>query len=283
VLVVSAKDGAVSRNPPMNAPEKKLLPDVQSTLDPRNIAISRVGVKSLRYPMVIAGPSGPVPTVASIDMFVALPGNRKGTHMSRFIEVLQQNPEPLSSASLPRLLAHMLVTLEADEGSVDVRFPYFINKSAPVSGVQSLMDYEVVLGGTIQAGVTRIRQRVVVPVTSLCPCSKKVADYGAHNQRAHVTIELELAEAMSIEAQVRIAEDAASCELWSVLKRADEKYITERAYDNPKFVEDTVRDVAMVLQRDARVLAYRVESENFESIHNHSAYALIERDKRAAR
>jgi GTP cyclohydrolase I len=145
------------------------------------------------------------------------------------------------------------------------------------------MDYEVVLSGSMRAGVARIHQKVVVPVTSLCPCSKKVADYGAHNQRAHVTIDLELADAMSIEAQVRIAEDAASCELWSVLKRADEKYVTERAYDNPKFVEDTVRDVALVLQRDPRVLAYRVESENFESIHNHSAYALIERDKRVAR
>jgi len=267
----------------MNAPEKKLLPDVQSTLDPRNIAISRVGVKSLRYPVVIASTTGPVATVASIDMFVALPGDRKGTHMSRFIEVLQNSTEPLSPATLPRLLAHMLVTLEAEEGSVEIRFPYFINKSAPVSGVQGLMDYEVTLAGTLQDGVARVRQKVVVPVTSLCPCSKKVADYGAHNQRAHVTIDLELGDAMSIEAQVRIAEDAASCELWSVLKRADEKYVTERAYDNPKFVEDTVRDVAMVLQRDPRVLAYRVESENFESIHNHSAFALIERDKRVAR
>ena len=174
----------------MNAPEKKLLPDVQSTLDPRNIAISRVGVKSLRYPVTIAAPAGPVQTVAAIDMFVALPGDRKGTHMSRFIEVLQQSPEPLSTATLPALLARMLVTLEAEEGSVEIRFPYFINKAAPVSGVQGLMDYEVVLAATIQEGVTRIRQRVVVPVTSLCPCSKKVADYGAHNQRAHVTIDL---------------------------------------------------------------------------------------------
>jgi GTP cyclohydrolase I len=281
---VGARLGTLRRkHPEMNAPEKKLLPDVQSTLDPRNIAISRVGVKSLRYPVLVGSPAGPVPTVATLDMFVALPGDRKGTHMSRFIEVLQQNAEPLSAASLPRLLAHMLVTLEADEGSVEIRFPYFINKSAPVSGVQSLMDYEVVLGGSMQAGVARIHQKVVVPVTSLCPCSKKVAEYGAHNQRAHVTIDLELAEAMEIEAQVRIAEDAASCELWSVLKRSDEKYVTERAYDNPKFVEDTVRDIAMVLQRDPRVLAYRVESENFESIHNHSAFALIERDKRVVR
>ena len=273
----------MSWDSPMNAPEKKLLPDVQSTLDPRNIAISRVGVKSLRYPVAIATPAGAVQTVATIDMYVALPGDRKGTHMSRFIEVLQQDAQALSTATLPALLARMLVTLEADEGSVQIRFPYFINKAAPVSGVQGLMDYEVVLAGSIHSGVSRVHQRVVVPVTSLCPCSKKVADYGAHNQRAHVTIDLELAEAMTIESQVRIAEEAASCELWSVLKRADEKYVTERAYDNPKFVEDTVRDVAMVLQRDPRVLAYRVESENFEAIHNHSAYALIEHDKRITR
>jgi len=221
-----------------------------------------------------------VATVASIDMYVALPGERKGTHMSRFVEVLQEHREPLSPASLPRLLTRMLAHLGAQEGSVDIRFPYFITKAAPVSGAQSLMDYEVVLSGAIRAGKVRVGQKVVVPVTSLCPCSKKVSDYGAHNQRCHITIDLELAEAMSIESQVRIAEDAASCELWAVLKRPDEKYVTERAYDNPKFVEDTVRDIALVLHQDPRVLAYRVESENFESIHNHSAYALIERDKR---
>jgi GTP cyclohydrolase I len=151
-----------------------------------------------------------------------------------------------------------------------------------VSGVQSLMDYEVTLSGVLEAGQARVRQKVVVPVTSLCPCSKKVSSYGAHNQRSHVTIEIETDQPYTIEAQVRIAEEAASSEVWAVLKRPDEKHVTERAYDNPKFVEDTVRDVAAVLEADARVLAYRVETENFESIHNHSAYARIERDKRAA-
>ncbi len=266
----------------MNAPEPKLLPDVQSDLDPRDIAIARVGVKGLRHPVTVATAGGPVASVASIDMFVTLPGDRKGTHMSRFIELLDDGA-PLSGAALRNLLARMLRQLEARAGSIDIRFAYFIRKSAPVSGVQSLMDYEVALSGSIDGDATRIRQKVVVPVTSLCPCSKKVSAYGAHNQRAHITIELELAGEMRIEEQVRIAEDAASCELWAVLKRADEKYVTERAYDNPKFVEDAVRDVALVLQRDPRVVAYRVESENFESIHNHSAYALIERDKRAGR
>jgi GTP cyclohydrolase I len=267
----------------VNAPEQVLLPDVQSSVDSRNIAISRVGVKSLRYPVVISSGAGPVSTVASVDMYVALPGERKGTHMSRFVEVLQEHREPLSGPSLERLLTKMLRHLGAHEGAIELRFPYFINKAAPVSGVESLMDYDVALSGMIRAGQVRIWQKVVVPVTSLCPCSKKVADYGAHNQRSHVTIELELVEAITIESQVRIAEDAASCELWSVLKRPDEKVVTERAYDNPKFVEDTVRDIALVLQRDPRVAAYRVESENFESIHNHSAYALIESDKRLER
>ena len=266
----------------MNAPEP-VLPDVQSSVDARNISISRVGIKDLRYPLVIAGVTGPVQSVVSIDMYVALPGERKGTHMSRFIEVLQKQREPISLASLQQLLTRMVHHLNAHEGSVELRFPYFINKTAPVSGVQSLMDYEVTLIGAVKAGQTQTRQKVVVPVTSLCPCSKKVSSYGAHNQRSHVSIEIETKEPITIESQVRIAEDAASCELWAVLKRPDEKYVTERAYDNPKFVEDTVRDIAVVLERNASVLAYRVESENFESIHNHSAYALIERDKRQPR
>jgi GTP cyclohydrolase I len=163
-----------------------------------------------------------------------------------------------------------------------LRLPYFVLKTAPVSGVESLMDYQLSLAIERTANTTLYRQKVVVPVTSLCPCSKKVADYGAHNQRAHITLTLDLAEPMSVEQQIRVAEDAASCEVWGLLKRADEKYVTERAYDNPKFVEDVVRDVAVALDADARVSRYVVEAENFESIHNHSAYALIERDKASA-
>jgi GTP cyclohydrolase I len=266
----------------MNAFEP-VLPDVQSAIDARDIAIARVGIKGLRFPLLIEGADGAVPTVASVDMYVALPGERKGTHMSRFIEVLQAHPEPIGPGSLTQLLHRMVRHLDAHEGSIELRFPYFINKAAPISGVKSLMDYEVTLTGIVQHGSALVRQKVVVPVTSLCPCSKKVSNYGAHNQRSHVTIEIESVEPIPLEAQVRVAEDAASCELWAVLKRPDEKYVTERAYDNPKFVEDTVRDVAVVLENDARVLAYRVESENFESIHNHSAYARLERDKRHPR
>ena len=264
----------------MNAPDTSLLPDVQSSEDARNTVINSVGIKSLRYPVTIASGTNVTPTVANLDMYVSLPGDRKGTHMSRFIEVLRSHTGAIGADTLPLLLDEMVRHLDSDEGSIEMRFPYFVNKSAPVTGVEGLLDYDVTLSGTWRDGKAQVRQKVVVPVTSLCPCSKKVSNYGAHNQRSHVTIELFLSEPITLDEQIRIAEDGASCALWSVLKRPDEKYVTERAYDNPKFVEDTVRDIAGVLNRDSRVVAFRVESENFESIHNHSAYALIERDKR---
>jgi GTP cyclohydrolase I len=229
--------------------------------------------------MTVASARGPQPTVASVDMYVALPAEQKGTHMSRFIDVLQSHRDPLSRASAHGLLERMLRKLDARDGYVELRLPYFVSKSAPVSGVESLMDYRLTLAVERRGAASRYTQKVVVPVTSLCPCSKKVADYGAHNQRAHLTLTLSLADEMHVEEQIRIAEDAASCEVWGLLKRTDEKYVTERAYDNPKFVEDVVRDVAAVLDADTRVTAYVIEAENFESIHNHSAYALIERDK----
>jgi GTP cyclohydrolase I len=267
----------------MNAPDDLLLPDIQSAEDLRDVAIQRVGVRSMSYPVMIAAAGGVQPSVASIDMTVGLPAEQKGTHMSRFIEVLQQHRQPLSGGSLRTLVRAMLQRLEATSGGVEIRFPFFISKTAPVSGVESLMDYQVTLSAAVRDRDLKLTQKVVVPVTSLCPCSKQISDYGAHNQRSTITIEAELAGEMALEEQVRIAEEAASCELWTLLKRPDEKYVTERAYDNPKFVEDLVRDVALVLNRDPRVLAYRVEAENFESIHNHSAYALIEHDKRRRR
>ncbi len=266
----------------MNAPDTMYLPDIQSAADARNLAIQRVGVKSLAQPMMVATARGPQPTVASVDMYVALPAAQKGTHMSRFIDVLQSHRDALSRASVHALLERMLQRLDAHDGFIELRLPYFVLKTAPVSGVESLMDYQLTLAIERRAETTRYWQKVVVPVTSLCPCSKKVADYGAHNQRAHLTLTLTLADEMRIEDQIRIAEDAASCEVWGLLKRTDEKYVTERAYDNPKFVEDVVRDVATALDADERVRAFVVEAENFESIHNHSAYALIERDKAAA-
>lgn len=264
----------------MNAPDDLFLPDVQSGVDRRELAIQRVGVKSLTHPVLVASVRGPQPSVASIDMYVGLPAEQKGTHMSRFVDVLQGHAEPLSMTSLRTLLDKMLARLEARAGHIEMRMPFFVMKTAPVSGVESLMDYQLTFTINTDGATTRVEQKVVVPVTSLCPCSKKVADYGAHNQRAHITITAELAGELAVEDQIRIAEDASSCEIWGLLKRPDEKYVTERAYNNPKFVEDVVRDVALALNRANRIVAYTVEAENFESIHNHSAYALIKHDKR---
>ena len=254
--------------------------DVQSTPDTRHIAIDRVGIKAIRHPVKVADKDGGVQhTVAVFNMYVDLPHNFKGTHMSRFVEILNSHEREISVESFESILWAMVKKLESESGHIEMTFPYFINKSAPVSGVRSLLDYEVTFIGEIKKGHYEFTMKVVVPVTSLCPCSKKISDYGAHNQRSHISISVRTNSFVWIEDMLRIAEDHASCELYGLLKRPDEKYVTEKAYDNPKFVEDLVRDVAAALNRDSRIDAYVVESENFESIHNHSAYALIERDK----
>ncbi len=264
----------------MNQCENLPIADVQSTPDTRQIAINQVGIKSVRHPVRVADKSAGVQhTIANFNMYVYLPQHFKGTHMSRFLEILNGYEREISVESFEDMLRQMVVKLEAESGIVEMTFPYFINKTAPVSGVQSLMDYEVTFTGEIDKGAYHQTMKVVVPVTSLCPCSKKISDYGAHNQRSHVTITARTNTFIWIEEVVRMAEEQASCEVYGLLKRPDEKYVTERAYDNPKFVEDMVRDVAAVLNADKRIDAYVVESENFESIHNHSAYALIERDK----
>lgn len=256
--------------------------DVQARHDTRQLAIDKVGIKSIRHPIKVADKSeGVQHTVAVFNMYVHLPHNFKGTHMSRFVEILNGYEREISVENFETMLREMVVRLEAESGHVEMSFPYFINKKAPISGVQSLLDYEVTFIGEIHKGQYRQTTKVVVPVTSLCPCSKKISDYGAHNQRSHVTVTARTNEMVWIEDIVRMVEDQASCELFGLLKRPDEKYVTERAYDNPKFVEDMVRDVAAVFNADKRIDAYIVESENFESIHNHSAYALIERDKTA--
>jgi GTP cyclohydrolase I len=260
-----------------------VMPDVQSTVDTRQIPIQRVGVKAVRHPLTVRTPGGDIqPTVGTWNLDVHLPADQKGTHMSRFIALLEENKAPLEPATFRTMLAVMLEKLEATAGRIEVSFPYFVSKTAPVSGVQSLLDYEVTLTGVTRNGATRMFLKVLVPVTSLCPCSKKISQYGAHNQRSHVTISAELAGELPVEALIRMVEEEASCELWGLLKRPDEKFVTERAYDNPKFVEDLVRDVAQRLNRDERIAAYTLEAENFESIHNHSAYAVIEYDRRIA-
>jgi len=273
----------------MKAKDLQNIPDVQSTPDSRKIAIDRVGVKAIRHPIrVMERPTaersspGIQHTIANFNMYVGLPHQFKGTHMSRFVEILSAQERELTVDSFKAMLKEMVGRLEAEEGRIEMSFPYFIEKKAPVSGVKSLMDYEVTFIGEIKKGVECFAMKVLVPVTSLCPCSKKISDYGAHNQRSHVTVTAKTGDFVWIEEIVDLVEKQASAELYGLLKRPDEKYVTERAYDNPKFVEDMVRDVAAILNLDERILAYVVESENFESIHNHSAYALIERDKRVS-
>ena len=258
--------------------------DIQSSQDTRRIDIDRVGIKDIRHPVVVRDRCGREQhTVASFNMYVGLPHNFKGTHMSRFVEILNHHEYEITVESFKRMMAEMSNLLHAKVGHIEMTFPYFVMKAAPVSGVKSLIDYDVTFIGRVQEGVSSIQVKVVVPITTLCPCSKDISDYGAHNQRSHVTVLVRIRDFLSIEGIIDIVESVASCELYGLLKRPDEKYVTERAYDNPKFVEDIVRDVAVRLNDDARVAAYVVESENFESIHNHSAYAMLERDKDAAR
>lgn len=263
----------------MNTRDKAfLLPDIQSQLDTRDLRIDAVGVKDVRYPVTIQSNGKATPTIATLSMTVGLSAATKGTHMSRFIELLEAQTEALDQSRFKAMLFEMLDRLEAQSGAIEMRFSHFIQKTAPVSGVQSLLDCNVCWHGAVDAGGQySFRMQVTVAATSLCPCSKEISAYGAHNQRSHISIDATLLDEMDIEELVAIAERSASCEVYGLLKRVDEKYVTERAYDNPKFVEDLVRDVALGLNREARVGAYVVEAENFESIHNHSAFARIVR------
>ena len=256
--------------------------DVQGSADSRRIAIDKVGIKDIRHPVRIKDRSGHEQhTVATFNMFVYLPHNFKGTHMSRFVAILNGHEDEIGVATFKQMLTEMAQRLESNAGHIEMRFPFFVKKRAPVSAVASLMDYDVTLIGEIRDGKPQLSIKAVVPVTSLCPCSKEISDYGAHNQRSHITVQARTRGFLWIEELIEMVEAEASCELYGLLKRPDEKHVTERAYDNPKFVEDTVRDVAKRLNDDERISAYVVEAENFESIHNHSAYALIERTKDA--
>ena len=257
--------------------------DVQSSADTRHIPINKVGIKDIRHPVRVKDRSGGEQhTIATFDLYVNLPHNFKGTHMSRFVAILNNHEREIGVQSFREMLSEMTELLEAEEGYIEMRFPYFVNKKAPVSGVQSLLDYDVTFIGERKNGKNGMTVKVLVPVTSLCPCSKQISDYGAHNQRSHVTVSVRIKDFMWVEEIIDIVEQEASCELYGLLKRPDEKFVTERAYDNPKFVEDSVRDVAARLNAEDRIIAYVVEAENFESIHNHSAYAMIENDKRSA-
>ncbi len=279
-LPISDRIGAVNRpdTPQMLFP----IADVQSGTDARELAIDQVGIKGLRYPLEFADSDGVAqPTIADCNVYVALPAERKGTHMSRLVALLEARSEPgqppLTLANFHGLLDELVALLDAPGGRIEVAFPYFVRKTAPVSGVASRLDYAVRLTGAIDAGRFRQTVTVAVPVTSLCPCSKEISEYGAHNQRSLVTIAVVPCAPVYLTEIIRVAEEEASCELYGLLKRADEKYVTERAYDNPRFVEDLVRGIAARLQADARLDGFVVEAENYESIHNHSAYARIAR------
>lgn len=258
-----------------------LIPDVQSASDTRQIAIDCVGIKGIRHPVRVGTADCFQHSIATFSLGVALPHDVKGTHMSRFVEVLESALAPISAATMPALLARVLDRLGASAGEISVQFPYFVEKTAPISGVKSHLDYEVLLDAATVNGYSRVHTTVIAPVTSLCPCSKEIAAYGAHNQRSHITLKVRAEPAIEVNELILIAEAQASSELYGMLKRVDEKFVTERAYDNPKFVEDLVRDLAAVLDADNRVRAYRIETENFESIHNHSAFAVIARDRDA--
>ncbi len=257
-------------------PAESSIPDIQAKQDTRKLAIDQVGIREIRHPVKVRDRAhGDQYTVATFNMYVGLPHNFKGTHMSRFVEVLNDHENVISVHSFKDIVKQVADKLASKTSSIEMTFPYFREKSAPVTGVKSLVDYEVTLFGVLKDDAVHITTRVIVPVTSLCPCSKEISSYGAHNQRSHVTITVLAEEFVWIEELIDIAESNASSQLYGLLKRPDEKYVTEEAYDNPKFVEDMVRDIAGELIQDERVVSYTVESENFESIHNHSAYAKI--------
>lgn len=258
------------------------LPDVQATKDGRALPIERVGIRGIKHPVLMRGSNEAFPTVATFEMDVALPAEQKGTHMSRFVALLEKERKAMDSATVATLAKEMLPLLQAKQGRIQMSYTHFVKKIAPVSAVKSWMDYQVTYLAEAKQGIDEqievdLYLQAVVPVMSLCPCSKEISDYGAHNQRSHVTmlVKLDADAHVSVEELVAIAESEASSELWAILKRPDEKWVTERAYENPKFVEDLVRDVATRLQKDERILSLMVEAENFESIHNHSAFARI--------
>jgi GTP cyclohydrolase I len=257
------------------------LADIQSMPDRRNIAIDKVGVKGIEYPVtVLDRDRGTQHTVASINMYVNLPREFKGTHMSRFVEVLNRHRGEMNIKSFPRILRAMRKDLQAEEAHLEVTFPYFMRKRAPVSGAESLMEYRCTIHGVVNHGVS-MGVKVEVPVTTLCPCSKEISSAGAHNQRGTVQLSVRFRSFLWIEDLIELVESCASCDIYALLKREDEKFVTERAYENPMFAEDVVRAVAEKLLADDNITWFSVDFENIESIHNHNAYAHIERDKKA--
>jgi len=254
------------------------LTDTQNEKDDRNLPIDRVGVKNLRIPIQVPEQAGGLQhSIATVALSVDLPAECKGTHMSRFVEVLNTHGTILDLPSMQALPQELITRLQAKRAYITYQFPFFLKKLAPVSNGESLMDYEVriEIHGS-EAGATECTLTVLVPVATLCPCSKAISERGAHNQRGLVTFSVRSHDPVAIEELIALVERSASCELYSLLKRVDEKHVTEKAYDNPVFVEDLVRNVASQTREMKSISWFRVEAENFESIHNHNAYAMIE-------
>ena len=253
--------------------------DIQEYQDDRNIDIDQVGVKGIRYPITVLDKDmGEQQTVAEINMYVNLPRYYKGTHMSRFVEILNEHNHRISPQNFVEILSEMKERLNAESAHMEITFPYFISKPAPVTGIEGLMEYMCAFKGSLKKKSDLIIT-ICVPITTLCPCSKEISDFGAHNQRGKVRLQIRFKKFVWIEDLIRLVEETASSEVYSVLKREDEKYVTERAYNNPMFVEDIVRDIAVKLNKDPNIIWFAVESENYESIHNHNAYARVEKHK----
>jgi GTP cyclohydrolase IB len=257
--------------------------DVQSMHDPRQIEIDKVGVKNVKYPIIVLDKeNGFQHTIATIDMYVNLPHNYKGTHMSRFVEILHSNQSMINMKNFPNILKEMKERLKAESAHLEVRFPYFMRKEAPVTKSPGYLEYMCGFRGFMN-GSGLMKEFVVsvsVPINTLCPCSKEISDFGAHNQRGIVKVDVRFRKFFWIEDLIGTVEGCASSDIYSVLKREDEKYVTEMAFNNPKFVEDVVRDVAETLSKNENITWFAIEAENFESIHNHSAYANLERENR---
>ncbi len=251
--------------------------DIQNQRDHRNLPIDKVGIKNLRYPItVLDRKNRHQNTVATINMYVDLPDKYKGTHMSRFVELLNLFRPEISLKRFSAILEQMKTHLNAASAHVEVTFPYFIEKAAPVSEAPGLMDYTCsILGSSDPQGNVDLVSEVVVPISSVCPCSKEISEVGAHNQRGEVRLSTRFKRFIWMEDMIELVEGCASCDVYSILKRVDEKCVTERGFENPKFVEDVVRDIAARLKSDENITWFAVSAENFESIHNHSAYAFI--------
>jgi len=251
--------------------------DLQNGKDKRKITIDKVGVKGIKYPVVVSDRSNKTQaTIADINLYVELPHYHRGTHMSRFVEVLNRYHQEEIVFHLQNLLDDLRQSLNANAAYIEMNFPYFISKAAPVSGIESFLNYECMFKAALKDEY-EFWIGVKVPVTTLCPCSKEISDYGAHNQRSEVSLTVQYSEFMWLEELIDLIENTCSCDIYPLLKRVDEKYVTEKAYDHPMFVEDIVRELTLALQKDKRVLHFEIESENFESIHNHSAYAYMRR------